>query len=193
MAFSLKKAAIAVVKLPGTIVSGIFDLIFGYKDKEGQNKDGLLGLLMDGIKAVGRGISTFIKDHTKLIAAAFWLSLATGVAAGLTLFLWPAALTAVATFSVYGFSIAGIVGANALAQIGFAAGLAFAATSVLTYTVGTVVNLISWLVNACTGNNGDKQPTHTSPQESKNASEYLKSNEHEHCRITGLGHPNPVS
>lgn len=57
--------------------------------------------------------------------------------------MWPAALTAVATFTVYGFSIAGIVGANTALQIGFAAGLAAAAASVGTYLTATVVNSVS--------------------------------------------------
>jgi lipid-A-disaccharide synthase-like uncharacterized protein len=163
MGLTLKKFAIGFVELPATIFSGITSLVFGYTEKkEGKgsakaspkNQDsliseGLLGLLLNGIKAIGKGIADFIDDHKTAIAIAFWSSLIIGGGVALTLFLWPAALTAVAGFSIYGLSIAGIAGANALLQIGLAGGLAFAATSLATYLVSGIVNFFLWLKDAC--------------------------------------------
>ncbi|KTD11615.1 transmembrane protein [Legionella gratiana] len=133
--------------LPANVFSGMVNLVLGstQKDKDGETKTnrGLLGLALDGVKYVAQSTANFIAAHKKAISVAAWLSLAAAGGVGLTLFLWPAALTAVATFSIYGFSIAGIVGANTALQIGFAAGLAAAATSVGTYLTAAVVNGIS--------------------------------------------------
>lgn len=85
----------------------------------------------------------------KILIGTVGLSLAASAAVGLTLFLWPAALAAVASFSVYGLSIAGIVGANTALQIGFTAGLAFAATSVASSFAAALFNTASWIKNAC--------------------------------------------
>ncbi|MGC1181806.1 hypothetical protein [Legionella sp.] len=109
-----------IVMLPGKIVGGIFS-----------------------------GVSSFISNHERAISVAFWASLGIGAAVGLTLYLLPAALTAVASFSIYGLSIAGIVGANQLFQVGFAAGLAFAATSALVYLSAAIVDGIMAIKNAC--------------------------------------------
>ncbi|MFJ1269665.1 hypothetical protein ACD661_13960 [Legionella lytica] len=157
----LRDFAVGAVELPGTILFGIAKLIFGstekYKDgkvkidREGKPIvfAGLLGLILEGVGALGRGISSFIDSHKTAISAAFWASLAIGGAVGLTLYLWPAALTFVADYAIYGYSIAGIVGADPLLQMGFAAGLAFAATSVASWTLTLVANTISALKNAC--------------------------------------------
>ncbi len=85
----------------------------------------------------------------KILIGTVGLSLAASAAVGLTLFLWPAALAAVASFSVYGLSIAGIVGANTLLQIGATAGLAFAATSVASSFLAALFNTASWIKDAC--------------------------------------------
>ncbi|VEB32577.1 transmembrane protein [Legionella sainthelensi] len=143
----MKKFMRTVAYLPADVFSGAVNLALGssQKDKEGEIKTnrGLLGLLLDGVKYVAQSTANFIAAHKKAISVAAWLSLAAAGGVGLTLFLWPAALTAVATFTVYGFSIAGIVGANTALQIGFAAGLAAAAASVGTYLTATVVNSVS--------------------------------------------------
>lgn len=157
----LKNFAIGAVELPGTILFGITKLVFGAsekykdgnikKDKEGKPIEfpGLLGLVLKGIGALGRGISSFIENHKAAISTAFWASLAVGGAVGLTLYLWPAALTFIADYAIYGYSIAGIVGADPLLQMGFAASLAFAATSVASYVGASVVNFISAIKEAC--------------------------------------------
>ncbi len=136
-----------IAYLPADVFSGMVNLTLGssQKDKDGETKTnrGLLGLLLDGVKYVAQSTANFIAAHKKAISVAAWLSLAAAAGVGLTLFLWPAALTAVATFTVYGFSIAGIVGANTALQIGFAAGLAAAAASVGTYLTASVVNSFS--------------------------------------------------
>ncbi|WP_115707547.1 hypothetical protein [Legionella sainthelensi] len=143
----MKKFMRTVAYLPADVFSGAVNLALGssQKDKEGEIKTnrGLLGLLLDGVKYVAQSTANFIAAHKKAISVAAWLSLAAAAGVGLTLFLWPAALTAVATFTVYGFSIAGIVGANTALQIGFAAGLAAAAASVGTYLTAAVVNSVS--------------------------------------------------
>lgn len=157
----LKNFAIGAVELPGTILFGITKLVFGasekyedgsiIKDKKGKPIEfpGLLGLVLKGIGALGRGISSFIENHKAAVSTAFWASLAVGGAVGLTLYLWPAALTFIADYAIYGYSIAGIVGADPLLQMGFAASLAFAATSVASYVGASVVNFISAIKEAC--------------------------------------------
>lgn len=163
----LRDFAVGTVELPGTILFGIAKLIFGSteKRKDGKVKTdregkpivfaGLLGLVLEGIGALGRRISSLIDNHKTAISAAFWASLAVGGAVGLTLYLWPAVLTFVADYALFGYSIAGIVGAEPLLQMGFAAGLAFAATSVASWTLSLVANTISAIKNAC-----NPQPEH---------------------------------
>lgn len=67
----------------------------------------------------------------RIALGALIASLLLAGAAAATLFLLPATLTAVAAYSVFGLTIAGLVGANALAQIGaiaaFTAGASFVA------------------------------------------------------------------
>lgn len=157
MAFNTKKFGkimSAVGYLPANAFSGLTNLLLGstsVDEKTGEPvvKPGLLGLALNGIKFVARSTADFIAEHKKAIATAAWLSLAGAGAVALTLFLWPAALAAVASFSIYGFSIAGVVGANTLAQIGLAAGLAAAATSAVTYAGAAVGNFISWVAGCC--------------------------------------------
>ncbi|MDR3504220.1 MAG: hypothetical protein P4L79_16765 [Legionella sp.] len=157
----LRDFAVGAVELPGTILFGIAKLVFGAtekykdgkvkKDKEGKPIvfAGLLGLVLEGIGALGRGISSIVNNNKAAISTAFWASLAIGGAVGLTLYLWPAALTFVADYAIYGYSIAGIVGADPLLQMGFAATLAFAATTLTTYAVAFVANSISMIKSAC--------------------------------------------
>ncbi|MCW8470293.1 hypothetical protein OQJ19_06440 [Fluoribacter gormanii] len=151
-----------VAYLPANAFTGLVKLTLGstekvdrYDDQDqliGQEtvvKPGLLGLAVDGIKFVGRSISDFLYEHRKAIATAAWLSLAAAGAVALTLFLWPAALTAVASFSIYGLSIAGIAGANALAQIGLASLLTFTAVSAVTYVGAGIGNFVKWCASCC--------------------------------------------
>ncbi|WP_454781402.1 hypothetical protein [Legionella sp. WA2022007384] len=139
----------AVAYLPANAFTGSVKLVLGYTDEDGEEHRGLLGLATDGIKFVGRSISDFLSEHKKAITTAAWLTLATAGAVALTLFLWPAALTAVASFSVYGLSIAGIAGANTLAQIGLASALAGAAVSAATYIGAAAGNFFSWVAKCC--------------------------------------------
>ncbi|CEG58944.1 hypothetical protein [Legionella fallonii] len=154
--------------LPARAFSTITDLVLGsYKrkddgsikeaSKEASNTNpGLLGFVFESVMYIARGISNFIYNHQTAIAAAFWASLVLSGAAALTVFLWPAALTAVATFSIYGLSIAAIVGTEAAAQIGAIAALTFAVTSVATYAIAAVVNTINWIKSCCTKTNPDE-------------------------------------
>ncbi|KTC80756.1 transmembrane protein [Legionella cherrii] len=138
---------------PATAFTGITSFLLGSTGKDKQGEDvinrGLIGFIADGIKNTTRAIGDFLVAHKKAIAVAAWASLAVAGAAALTLFLWPAALTAVASFSIYGISIAGIAGANALAQIGVASALAFAATSTLAYVSAALGNFAKWVAGCC--------------------------------------------
>lgn len=158
-----------VAYLPATVFSGVVNALLGsskvIKDTKGNEHSiesrGLLGVALDSVKFVSRSVANFIANHKQAIATAFWASLALAGAAALTVFLWPAALTAVTTFSIYGLSIAGVVGANTLLQIGAVAALTFAATSVATYLTAAVVNTISALVDCCKPPKGPKGPETT--------------------------------
>ncbi len=170
-----------VAYLPADVFSGAVNLALGssQKDKEGEIKTnrGLLGLLLDGVKYVAQSTANFIAAHKKAISVAAWLSLAAAAGVGLTLFLWPAALTAVATFTVYGFSIAGIVGANTALQIGFAAGLAAAAASVGTYLTAAVVNSVSAIASYF------KRPSKTEKLLASNEESLSEESSHSHDDI----------
>lgn len=162
-----KQVMSAVAYLPANALTGLTNLVLGStvkeKGRDGEERvkigrdgkpvttPGLLGYLAEGVKFVGRSTADFLSNHKKAIATAFWLSLLAAGAVALTLFLWPAALTAVATFSVAGLSIAAIAGASTIAQIGLAAALTAAAVSVATYATAAAGNLINWIAECCKG------------------------------------------
>lgn len=164
--------------LPARAFSGLTNLFLGsYKrDEEGNIKKastaesntnpGILGYILNAVMYVARAASNFIYNHQTAISAAFWASSILAGAAALTVFLWPAALTAIVTFPVFGLTIAGVVGAEVAAQIGAIAALTFAATSVATYAIAGVVNTINWLISCCKPSaptnpeqNPDQEPT----------------------------------
>ncbi|MGL5741156.1 MAG: hypothetical protein ACRCXC_00680 [Legionella sp.] len=151
--------------LPGTIVSGVLDLLLGNTKKK-VNADtkkeevvydendqpevnrGLFGSILDGIKFGARAFADFIHNHRKAIAIAFWASLAVAGLAALSVFLAPIVLPAAATFTaavttavsfVFGSTVAG----TTAGLIGGGAALAFAATSAAIYLSALVVNSIS--------------------------------------------------
>ena len=150
---------------PATAFTGITKLLLGSTETDKKTGEttvnrGLVGYLVDaiklvvglvgdGIKALTRAAADFLSAHKKAIAVAAWASLAVAGAVALTLFLWPAALTAVAAFSVYGISIASIVGANALAQIGLASAVSFVAASTVAYLGAAVGNFAKWVSGCC--------------------------------------------
>ncbi|BCA97046.1 hypothetical protein TUM19329_34070 [Legionella antarctica] len=141
--------------LPATVFSGLTNLVLGsYQRKEDGSiitkrtvdgttevtNRGLLGTVLDGVKYVGRAVSNFVHNHKTAIAIAFWASLLLAGGAALTVFLWPAALAAVTTFTIAGLSIAAVVGTSTIAQIGAVAALTAVATSLAVYAASTVVN-----------------------------------------------------
>jgi hypothetical protein len=157
---NVKEIASAIGYLPANLFSGFANILLGgskrehgtiVRDDEGYAviTPSVLGLLTEIVKSIGSSLSDLIYEHKKAIAIAGWLSMAIGGGAALTLYLWPAALTAVATYAIYGYSIEAIVGTGVTAQIGFASGLAAAATSAITYLTDGVVNAISWLKACC--------------------------------------------
>jgi hypothetical protein len=142
--------------LPSKVLSGISDLLLGsyqrdnegkiktnYKEEELTNR-GLFGMLLDVVKYIGINISNFLTNHQQAIASAFWFSALFAGAAALTVFLWPAALTAVATFTIAGYSIASVVGANVIAQIGAVAVLTAIATSATVYVIAGFIHTINF-------------------------------------------------
>lgn len=162
-----KEVMSTIAYLPANAFTGLSNLLLGStvkeKGRDGVEKvkmdldgkpvttPGLVGYIADGIKIVSRSTADFLSNHKKAIATAAWLSLLAAGAVALTLFLWPAALTAVATFSIAGLSIAAIAGASTIAQIGLAAALTAAAVSVATYVAAAAGNAINWLAECCKG------------------------------------------
>ncbi len=166
---ALKDIASKVFHFPAALLSGLSGFLFGsyqkfengdyITDKNGKalTNPGLFGYLAMGFTATFRAVSNFVSNHETAIATAFWASLVVAGAAALTLALWPAALAAVAGFSVFGLSIAALVGTGVVAQVGVAAALAAAATSVAVYAGAAVVNSFiavkNWIGNR--NNKGD--------------------------------------
>ncbi|HAZ7572875.1 hypothetical protein OQJ02_14400 [Legionella sp. PATHC032] len=154
---TLKQFATGVFYLPAAVFSGLTNLFLGSyaKDKRGnfiQDEDGnyvrnrgLIGLTLDAVKYLGTSVANFISNHQKAISVAFWSSLVVAGAAALTVAFWPAALAAVVNFSVFGVSIASVVGAGYAAQVAATAGVAAALTTTGVYLGATVVNAFNAL------------------------------------------------
>ncbi|MBI2786549.1 MAG: hypothetical protein HYX60_09725, partial [Legionella longbeachae] len=72
---TFKKFMAVIFKLPGTLFSGVLNILFGFtqKDKNGKvvldaNDDpvvfrGLFGLILDGLKFLTRSLSDFVANH----------------------------------------------------------------------------------------------------------------------------------
>lgn len=165
----------ATFRLPATILGGMSTLIFGDYDRhaDGTAKkkgvfNGLLGLVLEFGKAIGRTVTDFLKSHAQAIASAFWLSLLVGGAAALTVAYLPAALAAVTAFSIAGYSIASVVGTGFIAQVGATAAVAAALTSASVYAVATVANVINFICGCCVKKgpaNDDGSAARNEPQE----------------------------
>ncbi|HAT2087924.1 TPA: lpg2884 family Dot/Icm T4SS effector [Legionella pneumophila] len=167
---TLKQFATGVFYLPAAVFSGLTNLFLGSyaKDKRGnyiQDEDGnyvrnrgLIGLTLDAVKYLGTSVANFISSHQKAISVAFWSSLVVAGAAALTVAFWPAALAAVVNFSVFGVSIASVVGAGYAAQVAATAGVAAALTSTGVYLGATVVNAFNAL-RECISNLRSKKPS----------------------------------
>ena len=155
---TFKDFATGVFYLPARTFSGMTNLLLGstYIDDEGEEakRPGLFSVIIDAfkmvgnfifdaIKAVARGVSTFISNHQKAIAVAFWASLATAGLAVLSVAFWPAALSAVANFAIGGVSIASLVGTGFAAQLSAIGGVAAVATSAVVYVGAAIINTIT--------------------------------------------------
>ncbi|HAT1659780.1 TPA: hypothetical protein RG395_002420 [Legionella pneumophila] len=170
---TLKQFATGVFYLPAAVFSGLTNLFLGSyaKDKRGnyiQDEDGnyvrnrgLIGLTLDAVKYLGTSVANFISNHQKAISVAFWSSLVVAGVAALTVAFWPAALAAVVNFSVFGVSIASVVGAGYAAQVAATAGVAAALTSVGVYVGATVVNAFNAL-RECISNLRSKKSSENS-------------------------------
>ncbi|MDR3442103.1 MAG: hypothetical protein P4L65_03710 [Legionella sp.] len=83
----------------------------------------------------------------RIALGALIASLLLAGAAAVSLFLLPATLAAVAAYSVYGLTVAGLVGANALVQIGAIAALTAAASFVAALSFAGITNAFSAVAN----------------------------------------------
>jgi hypothetical protein len=149
--------------LPAKAFSVLSNLIFGSYQKnnkgsirtdskgKAQTNRGLFGLIVDGVRLIinflfdaanylARNVAHFISNHLQAIAIAFWSSLAVAGVVALTVALWPAALTAITTFTIAGVSIASVVGTGFAAQVAATAGLAAAITSAAVFVGATFTN-----------------------------------------------------
>jgi hypothetical protein len=155
---TFKQFAYSVFTLPAKAFAGIVSLVFGDFARKsdgsvvkGEGFRGLLGLVLDGVKFLGKSITNFLQNHKQAIATAFWASLAVAGAAVLTVALWPAALAAVTAFSVYGVSIASVVGTGFAAQLLGVGVVAAVLTSAAVYASAAVVNTLNAIKNFFTG------------------------------------------
>jgi hypothetical protein len=154
-----KEIMSAFFRLPARVLGGIVGLLLGdyARKRDGSITDtkpflGLLGVVLESAKfildlgrATGRMITNLIKNHQQAIASAFWVSLLVGGAAALTVALWPAALAAVTSFSIAGYSIASVVGTGFAAQVGAIAGIGAVLSSAAVYSVAAVANFVSFV------------------------------------------------
>lgn len=83
----------------------------------------------------------------RILLGALIASLLLAGAAAVSLFLLPATLAAVAAYSVYGLTVAGLVGANALVQIGTIAALTAGASFVAALSFAGITNAFSAVAN----------------------------------------------
>ncbi|MFI4962269.1 MAG: hypothetical protein ACHP6H_00260 [Legionellales bacterium] len=139
--------------IPGAFVTGLTDFIFGNDNLGARNtninfvvKGGLVGSVLRGFANISQYFSSTVRAHKKAIDMAFWVAFtaaaAVGVAGAVMIAFFPATLATVASFSLYGFSIAAIAGANAVTQVAVASGLAFSVTNVTGYAVAALNNAV---------------------------------------------------
>ncbi|MFT4060373.1 MAG: hypothetical protein QM652_12600 [Legionella sp.] len=189
---TFKKVLVTIRDLPTTIfIHLVIGLLGGTKKNEqGEFRldsktkkpiefHGLLDYLLDGVKAIGKGISNFIGNHKQAITLAFWASFFAASGVALALFYWPVVLTIVADYSFYGWSIAKIAGADTLSQLGLASSLAFAATSTLTYISATIINIVMAIIDSCC------PPSQINDSNSSNNEEHMNQSPNETRRLLG--------
>lgn len=178
---TFKKVITTIFESPAIVLTLMSGWVLGRteKNEDGADKidpktrkpivhNGLLGLILDGGKAGGRAISAFLSDHKKAISYAFWGSVLVGGGLALALYAFPAVLTAVASYSILGWSIAAL-STNPLVQIGIASGLAAAATSVLTCAAAVVINTITAIKDCCCPE-PESEPKNSQPEGAGSAS-----------------------
>jgi hypothetical protein len=159
-------------RMPAKILAFLVGLIIGDRVRrkdgtidEGKTSPSLFGLILDigrGIlnfgKAIGKGITGFLRNQEGAIATAFWMSLLLGGAAALTVAYWPAALNFVVNFNIAGYSIASLVGADFVAQVAATAGVTVLATSALVYATALVAGIVGFIARCFTCNSADDEP-----------------------------------
>lgn len=143
---TFKELAKATLRFPGNIVTWTTGFLLGStsRDEYGRTikNPGLVGTVALLTTRISRSLGDFFANHRDAIAVAFWASLVVAGAALLAVSVVPGLLAAVAGFSVYGLSIAGIVGAEAIAQLAAIGILATLATSLVVYVGATINNIV---------------------------------------------------
>ncbi|MFI4919230.1 MAG: hypothetical protein ACHP65_06720, partial [Legionellales bacterium] len=156
---TLKEVGLGFYNFPGTLISGVTDIIFGNDDEKGTGpletarRLGLVGLVTTGLSTSLHAIAGFVRAHRQAITNAFWIALgvaaAVAIAAAVTAIFAPEILAAVVGFSLFGISVATLAGAGFIAQLGVLSGLAAAAAATATFAVATVYNAVVSLINCC--------------------------------------------
>jgi hypothetical protein len=162
--------------LPAKIFSGMTNLLLGSTsiDKYGdeEHSRGLFGfavdavrfvtnLLFDATKYLARGFAGLLGKQMLPITVALW----TALAVGLTVAFWPAALAAIANFTIAGVSIASLVGTNVILQGLTATGLAALVTGTATFIGATVVNVFNAVKNFFSGSKPQANPDEPASEE----------------------------
>ncbi|KTD57527.1 hypothetical protein [Legionella shakespearei] len=155
--------------LPARIFSGMTNLLLGSTsvDKYGdeEHSRGLFGfvvdavrfvtnLLFDATKYVARGFAGLLGKQMLPITVALW----TALAVGLTVAFWPAALAAIANFTIAGVSIASLVGSNVILQALATTGLAALVTGTATFIGATAVSVFNAVKNFFSGSKPPVDP-----------------------------------
>ncbi|MFA6301609.1 MAG: hypothetical protein WC627_00555 [Legionella sp.] len=150
-----------VYGLPGDFAEAISHIFFGNEKAEFAEetpkiikdlvKGGIVGSVLKFAYFISQSVSDAVAKHKSAISLAFWIGIgvaaAVAIAGAVIAGFYPALLATITGFSLYGISIAGLAGANVIAQIAVAAGLAAAAANVATWVGAAIVNAITWTIS----------------------------------------------
>lgn len=160
---TFKYFMLGVLNAPARVLGYMMAFVFGAtaRKKDGSVDEkhsfsGIVGLVVQGatglldlVKSIGRGLTGLVSNHQRAIAAAFWMSLlAAGAATGVAFFL-PTVFAAVVNYSIAGYSIASVFGANFAVQAGVTAGLSALLASTAVYTVAALANFVNFIKSCC--------------------------------------------
>lgn len=150
-----------VYELPGAFATALGHIIFGNDKAEFAEetpkiikdliKGGIVGSVLQFAYFLSQTLSEAVDNHKSAISLAFWIGIgvaaAVAIAGAVIAGFYPTLLATITGFSLYGISIAGLAGANVIAQVAVAAGLAAAAANVATWVGAAIVNAITWTIS----------------------------------------------